>query len=287
VTITTQSYMMGIGPIPVTPGEEFVKCVEVKLGNTEDVWVRRISSAIAPGSHHLIVYRLPDGAQENPQPFTCRSFEPILSGAVPLYIAQTLQNELPFPDDVALKFKAGAVIRIEAHYINANPTDTIMGSGLVEIDTVSAQAAYTEADLLFYGPYDIDIPAHSTNYYIPQVNGQASFYYGNVPPGIQVFGLTSHTHQLGVDFQIEKSTGGDPGDLLLQNQDWNNPPLKLFSPPVPFERGQGLRWTCGYTNPTDQDVTFGESAYDEMCFLWAYYFPSRGFQVCIPGRYGC
>ena len=29
-----------------------------------------------------------------------------------------------------------------------------------------------------------------------------------------------------------------------------------------------------------QQVSFGESFNDEMCFLWHYYYPSQGFQVC-------
>jgi hypothetical protein len=28
-------------------------------------------------------------------------------------------------------------------------------------------------------------------------------------------------------------------------------------------------------------VTFGESATNEMCFFWAYYYPSQGSRVCM------
>jgi hypothetical protein len=30
-------------------------------------------------------------------------------------------------------------------------------------------------------------------------------------------------------------------------------------------------------------VKFGESFNDEMCFLWQYYYPSQGFQLCVDG----
>jgi hypothetical protein len=271
---------MQIGPIDVAPGQEFVRCVEVKVGNDVDIWVRRISSALAPGSHHLILYRLPPRVtQERPTPFDCNSFETVLQGGTPLYIAQTLQNELPFPTDVALKFYAGQIVRLEAHYINASPSNTIQGMGVVRFDAVPIASPLTEADLLFYGPFGFTIPAHATNYSLDP-------YYGGVPSGIKVFGMTTHTHQLGVDFRVEKSMGGAPGELLHDNaNNWDNPPLVLFDPEVTFAQGEGLRWTCTYTNPNDFDVSFGESANDEMCFLWAYYYPSRGLIACIPGEY--
>jgi hypothetical protein len=34
-------------------------------------------------------------------------------------------------------------------------------------------------------------------------------------------------------------------------------------------------------NTSEQSVGFGESANDEMCFFWAYYFPSQGARVCV------
>ena len=41
--------------------------------------------------------------------------------------------------------------------------------------------------------------------------------------------------------------------------------------------GEGPRWQCSYDNPDQTTYKFGESAQsNEMCFLWAYYFPSVG-----------
>jgi hypothetical protein len=275
----TMTFMGQVGPIPLAKGEETVVCSEIKLGNDVDVWVRRISAALAPGSHHLIFYRT-SATQENPGPFPCRSFDGILRGYAPLFIAQTATAELNFPDGIALKFKAGAIIRIEAHYINTTP-NPIQGQGNVSVDAVQIDSPLTEADLLFYGTTQIDVPAMAQDYALP-------YNFGHVPSGVNVFGLTSHTHKLGVDFQIEQSDNGAPGTLLYRNQNnWDNPPLMLFDPVLSFSANQGLRWSCSYTNPTASDVTFGESANDEMCFLWAYYYPSQGFLACAPPLLQC
>ena len=42
-----------------------------------------------------------------------------------------------------------------------------------------------------------------------------------------------------------------------------------------------MRFSCQYDNKSSQSVGFGESANDEMCFFWAYYYPSQGSKVCF------
>jgi hypothetical protein len=52
---------------------------------------------------------------------------------------------------------------------------------------------------------------------------------------------------------------------------------------VPFSipAGGGFDFSCTYYNDTTMEVGFGESANAEMCFFWAYYYPSVGSKVCI------
>jgi hypothetical protein len=48
-----------------------------------------------------------------------------------------------------------------------------------------------------------------------------------------------------------------------------------------------LRNDVGSNATTGKDVPFGIFVDDEMCFLWAYYFPSRGPLVCANGLFPC
>jgi hypothetical protein len=66
---------------------------------------------------------------------------------------------------------------------------------------------------------------------------------------------------------------------LYVNHDWADPPLTIFDPPIDTTPGQGFRYSCTYYNPTNQTVSFGEGFNQEMCFLWAYYYPDMGFEV--------
>jgi hypothetical protein len=45
--------------------------------------------------------------------------------------------------------------------------------------------------------------------------------------------------------------------------------------------GGGFKFTCTWNNDTANEVDFGESACDEMCFFWAYYYPAPSSEVCI------
>ena len=50
---------------------------------------------------------------------------------------------------------------------------------------------------------------------------------------------------------------------------------------IDFDGTNGLAFQCEWENPTSSAVTFGESARNEMCFMWMYYWPSHGFDSCI------
>jgi hypothetical protein len=75
-------------------------------------------------------------------------------------------------------------------------------------------------------------------------------------------------------------------DRVANGTDWSNPPLDLYSPALDFPAGgsMGLAYQCTWNNTTTAPVTFGESYYNEMCFLWHYYYPAQGFQYCIDGQ---
>src|SRR5262249_20934373 len=51
------SLSVSIGPIPVAAGGETTVCTTVRLSNATDVDVVAMSTTLAPGSHHLILYR--------------------------------------------------------------------------------------------------------------------------------------------------------------------------------------------------------------------------------------
>ena len=100
------------------------------------------------------------------------------------------------------------------------------------------------------------------------------------PAGVKMFGVTAHQHKRGAHMTIAKSTGtNDEGTQLVDGKPWDNEPFVTYDDQhlVSFAPNEGLRWQCFYDNPDPMNIKFGESAAtNEMCFLWAYYYPSAG-----------
>lgn len=261
-----------VPPRMLRPGEEITMCREVRLGNAEAMLIRRIHVSIPRGSHHLIVYRS-NATEEQPELRECRGLSGILSGTAPIFIAQQHESGIDFPDGVGLSIGANQMIRLEEHFINAGAAPLEAG-GTVTFELARAEGL-TAADMMFWGTQQINVP--------PRMPGTAR-YFRPALPDVNVFGLTSHTHQFGVLSTVEVATSlNGEGREVHRSDNWEEPPLTRFTPPLRFAEGEGLRLVCNYQNTTTTTLRFGESYYQEMCFLWAYYYPSQGFHVCFDG----
>jgi hypothetical protein len=270
-----------IGPLTIDAGGEETVCIVKRLDNTEDIMATSFVADLAPGSHHLIVYKSTD-TEENLTPFACSPFVGLIDQtAEPLMLVNKLHLQYDFPPNVGMMLPAGQMLRIEAHYINTTAAQ-ITGQGNITVHGIpTAQATgYQNADFGFWGTTRINIPAKSA--YTTPVH-----YQGGLA-GSKIFGLTTHQHQLGTRVQVWQTSGLQtaPADsaLVMDEQDWSNPALKAFDPPLSFDGTDGFSYQCSWQNSTDQTVSFGESALDEMCFVGFYYYPSQGFDICVDGH---
>ena len=230
----------------------------------------RITAELAPGSHHLIAYRA-TATEENLTPTTCVGFQGVADGSeAPLLISEKPSDAVTFPAGVGRKIAAGQMISLEAHYLNAGAT-TIQGTGTVNFTTVpSTTANVIESDIAFWGTQNIVLPpgAHSVGPLF--ANGLA---------GTHGFAVTTHQHRLGTEFRIWFATSAyDVNHTpVADTTDWANPPLYMVEPEMDFDGSNGLAYECSWNNTTGGFITYGESALQEMCFLWTYYYPSHGF----------
>ena len=279
-----KTYTTFIGDWTMEPGAEVTKCVNKRLDNEETVFVTAIRTVMAKGSHHLIVYKS-DSDEEILEPEECFPFtETLNSETVPLIISQVADETLQLPPGIALRFDPGQMIRIESHYLNYFPEE-ITAHADVEFDTISALDLKHEANMLFYGTPDFELQAGESF--------TTDWYFLDMPEGSELFALTGHTHQYGTNVEIalgdqnNKNEAPTAEELIYPGTptyDWDEPPIVAFDPPLKFSKGEGFRYRCSWLNTSDKKVGFGESADDEMCFFWGYYFPSQGYRICInPG----
>jgi hypothetical protein len=283
VTTVTAS----MGPVTTQPGNELTECITVRLSNTEGAFVRRFRAALHEGSHHMIVYRS-SAAFESPTPTPCSGFSGLLSGDHPIFIAQQAESELVLPTDasggrVALEIAPGQMVRIEMHYINTTGK-AIDVTGSLHLDTVPLDTAVIQSDLAFWGTQVINIA--------PSSEAVTNVQFNPALADTKTFALTTHQHHLGTRMRVWYADDINDTDEppVADGKNWSDPPLELFDPPLEFPdsgdgetSSKGFAYQCEWKNTTPFPVGFGEGFDDEMCFLWHYYYPSQGFQICMDG----
>jgi hypothetical protein len=264
-----------VGPIPLSPSEETTVCLVAPLGNTEDVVLDGFDMKLAPGSHHLIAY-LTDASPTTPSTFPCSPFTGVVLGHdIPIAFANAEDVAFSFPKGVAMDIPANSNVKIEAHYINTTASP-LQGRGQVTFHATTKASAppYQAANFIAAGTANFNIPPNSTYSTGPLFTAP--------PAGIHMVLVTTHEHRLGTRAQVWASAKeGDMSHPIADDKDWANPAWRTLSPQLDFDGTNGLTFQCDWTNTTNQSITFGESALDEMCIIAGYYYPSQGMIGCL------
>ena len=274
----TQSFTMQFGPITVPGKTERTQCVVKRLGNVGPVHIGNFHNVLGDASHHMIVYRVNDTV-EQPTPFDCQPFTDTLDPAKgsTLMITQKKDEVLSLPDGVGYTLDDNQMIRLEMHYLNA-PSDPVTLVSTTTMTTIADAAYKYEADFLFIGDPDISIDPHTK-----ATLGPIFFKLPGEYADANFFAITGHEHHLGTNVTVDVAASKtDPGTPLyhIPGWLWSEPKTLFLNPTVQIPAGGGFNFTCDWNNTTDQTVTFGESAADrEMCFFWAYYYPSHWAKV--------
>ncbi|MCU1282723.1 MAG: hypothetical protein JWM53_6269 [bacterium] len=275
-----QSYSITFGPIAVPAGTENTQCIVKRLGNTAPLHVGTVHNLLGDASHHMVVYRVNDTAEQT-TPFACKPFQDtVLGNGSPIMISQKSDDLLQMPDGVAYTLDANQMIRIEMHYINATTADVMLTSSTTMTEVTDF---HDEASFFLIGDMDINIPSNSDVTLGPVFLPLDPKY-----ADANFFAVTGHEHQLGTDVQVAvASAAGDDGTMVydVPNWIWSEPATVHHDPAFTIPPGGGFRFSCKWHNPNTDSaappVRFGESANDEMCFFWAYYYPSHGSHVCV------
>lgn len=264
----------------VAPGYEGTKCQKIRLGNSNAVKIGEIHNKLSPASHHLVVSAVTDPAETESDPFDCSPFRAVLIGA-PLTVTQKHDDTILMPDGVGFPLEADQLMHLEMHFINTG-TETADVLATSELFPLSAVDEVQEASFIIVGNLDIKIPPMSTH--------ENPWAFVTLPADfadVNFFGATGHTHRFGTAtrLQIAGPDGADPQTIYdPPNFNWTEAELKFFSPPKHVPSGGGFRFQCAWDNPTDSMVTYGESALQEMCFFWTYYYPRvMGNRVMLAG----
>jgi hypothetical protein len=280
--LTGDKFSVTWGPVSVAPGVESTQCIWVRLKNTSEIKVHQLHDVLSTSSHHLIVYKDDHDTTEQTTPMPCQPFTGALNASgmiAPMAITQKKDDQITLPDSVAYTLGAGQMIKLEMHYINTSDT-TANATATVDFYVADPATIKYEAAVLFTGSPDINIPAG-------QMFTLHQFF--EVPSYLDlsqshIFAITGHEHHLGTNVQVNvapSKTGPMTPVYAPQPFVWSEPVTQTSTPGFSVPVGGGLDFTCSWNNTGSTAVKFGESANNEMCFFWAYYYPSQGSRVCV------
>ena len=255
----------------VAPGDEDTQCVQVKLKNAAAINVIKLHNTLSVGSHHFILTALNDAAAPEKPLTRCTGFGASILGA-PLTITQAHEDVMQLPEGVGYHLNAGHVLHLEMHYINTTdkPIDI---SATTELYAAKPEAQLQPAAVLLIGTADINVPAHSMK--------ETTQKFLKLPAGmdgVKFYAITGHTHRFGTNVQVSLASSATQPVMDLytpKNFDWEAPESKQLTPHVSVPQNGGFLLKCAWNNTSDTALKWGESALQEMCFFWGYYYPRK------------
>lgn len=270
---TVEPFRLSVTIPGVAPGEEGTRCVKARLGNTEPVRVGRIHNLLSRASHHFVVSTVEKEGESEQELYECPPFRAPLTGS-PLAISQRHDDDVALPPGTAYAIGAEQLLHLEVHYLNTG-TETTDVVATTELYPVEPGATVEEASFLLVGDLAIRIPPGGEHAPEPVRVPLPAEY-----DGVRFFAMTGHTHQFGTGVRVGIAAQGAAPEVVYDppDYDWAEPVTKNFDPYLEVPPGGEFSLSCRWNNTTDTELTFGESALQEMCFFWAYYFPRRAAQ---------
>ena len=272
-----------LGPFEIEPQFERELFYFTTIDTTDPVYVNKVEIAMAPGSHHFILYTYDDdlfsfGGSLPPigvyrdirntdgsvNQFTLihMLWQKFITGTQARFFQYT------FPEGIALKVHPEYGIDMNSHYVNYSD-QTITGEVYTNIHTIDSTAVNYVAEYLMLNVDDFELPPRDTT----TVN--EIFWFPDVAEEeIRIFQLQSHAHKKNISFKVYRKSVLDSTyrELIYLALDWEHPPVIDYDPPLNFGQFDGFELEATYYNNSDDTTTYGLLSNDEMMILFGLYY---------------
>jgi hypothetical protein len=205
--------------------------------------------------HHWILYQNSGGA--------------FLTGWAPGQDAAKGQ----LPGDVGMYLPSGPQsLLLDMHYNNQLPgSKAELDASGVEICVVTRPKFRPNTASVFMGFMGIGFPMVPANTANVDLTGVCSV---TASAPVHLLTASPHAHKLATHtkFTVQKRDGRQ---IVMHDEAFNFEEQVAHNLPneVVLETGDTVTTTCTYTNPTSQDIQFGENTDNEMCFNFTVYYP--------------
>jgi hypothetical protein len=260
LTLTTDEFQLDAG-------QERYLCFATTLD--EDAVIDAYSSEAQPFVHHIVFVRTlapePDGFAECDTLFRM-TWDP-------LYISGAGASKLQFPENAGHKLTKGTQLLAQLHLLNASD-DAVRGRVSIHMHRSTASDPRPVSTYVF-GTRRIELPPN-------QASDITSDCEMSEP--VQLIAAFPHLHQLGTALHFEVGDSTDDMKEVYARDPYSFDDQHIEDIDLKLDKGAKTRVTCSYDNDTPDEVTFGESTHDEMCFFIAFALDRTKITSCGAGE---
>jgi hypothetical protein len=297
----TAKKTFGFGPFDIAAQQEVIDdCVQITLGNAEDIYVTEIDLDTGAGFHHSnwLFTPLNDFYPAGTTPpsatddaasaaldgtFKCRdrNFDQASAGIFGnVLFAQSTQQAhqvTQFPTGAAVKIPAHSKLMSTIHLLNPgdNPITLTPTISLVPIPKARVT---TPLIAMAFENHALGLPPNAQSSFTVdcdlQPTWQNLYAIGQVPtptPSFKIYYALAHYHAMGTGMQIEAVQADDAtSSMIFQTTAAIGDSLGgALAPQFDMTGFTRIRFTCDYYNPSANTVAWGNGS-AEMCVFLAF-----------------
>jgi len=276
---------------PPAPGEGFQMAMTSQAAPYSEAWdcavydipveeiqnVNQVHYVQNEGTHHMTISTTGFNSAGTIEPgvYDCNELyveSDIMEQAVMMFGNQGAgEGEMALPEGIAAQLPPTLLLIHELHYVNGSSEP---------VDLYSYVNAYTIRDSEVEGGIwggsvrdeHINIPLDATEH--------TEWSRCAMNRDVDVLFLASHMHELGVKFEIAPFDGTEVGEVFYTNDDWHDPKIVQYDPPLVIPEGQGFQFSCTWGNTRGEDISYGLTAEDEMCNMSIVHTPFDMGALC-------
>jgi hypothetical protein len=256
-----KGYQMHIEPFPIQKNFEREFYVRKEMGNKEEVYMTGFEMKARPGTHHLIAYSF--GEKDIMPPLNVMFDQNMPNNTLALRSArhtggalfQSPQANYVFnlPSGYALRIAPNTSLNMNSHYFNKTDK-TRFGEIFMNYYTVPKESVKQILDVEYLDG-DVDLPANKRT----TLTKDFIMEKATVIPQ-----MLSHYHKRGEKFEVKIKGGKRDGEVIYTSTSYDDPTVKVFTPAIVLEKGEGLTSVVTYNNDTNRRILFGVTSEDEM-----------------------
>jgi len=279
-------YQIKLGPFFMEPLDEVEYFLKYKVENPDTIEIHQVDVDLGQlYSHHFITYRFRNQGESGQPAGIPNNYNEGLRldnahNDVTFVTANQESSTIDLPAGTGFRWLPQTVLDLNSHYINYDQNKILKAENYINIYTHESGTAVQLMETDLYVNPSIVIPA---------TNQDVQFTDNIVGTGVDkayYWMITSHTHQLGQDFDVylADSQGnaddqifdaeymdGDPNGVFI-GYDYQHPPVRYWEYPfLEVQKNIGFVQVATYNNNTGQLVFWGDTSDDEMMITMAMY----------------